>query len=46
MTSSRCGTDDLGLKSTRIAVILNPPAGSLRPFDLLQILPALSILLD
>ena len=31
-------------ESTRIAIILNPPAGPLRRFDLLQTLPALSIL--
>ena len=31
-------------KSTRIATILNPPAGPLRRFDLLQTIPALSIL--
>ena len=31
-------------KSTRIAIVLNPPAGPLRRFDLLQTVPALSIL--
>ena len=32
-------------KSTRVAVILNPPARPLRRFDLLQTIPALSILI-